>query len=180
MFWPLPLPPKMRFHQAATAAKLAATAATLPPPRCCYLRRHHCRAAAAATFVSIVIAVAVIVAVFVVVAVAAFCWLLIVCAPAIAVDGGVFISTTAERGDRTAVVATVAAMPAGVALSMPCSPPPALPASCCCRHRHRHRTSHRGASTNDTALPAAGVFIATAAVHGGSTAMAAADTVMAR
>ena len=51
--------------------------------------------------------------------------MLIVFAPAIAVDAGVFIATVVERGGRTAVVATAAAMPAGVALSTPC--PPLLP-----------------------------------------------------
>ncbi len=53
--------------------------------------------------------------------------MLIVCAPTIAIDAGVFIAIPAERGGRTAVAATEAAMPAGVALSTPCTPPPLLP-----------------------------------------------------
>ena len=60
------------------------------------------------------------------------CFLLIVdcVCPFIAVDTGVFIPTAAERGGRTAVAATAAAMPAGVALSTPCLlllPPPRYP-----------------------------------------------------
>ena len=56
--------------------------------------------------------------------------MLIVCAPAIAVDASVFITTVADSGSRTAVAATAAAMPAGVALSTPCLlllPPPRYP-----------------------------------------------------
>ena len=44
--------------------------------------------------------------------------------------------------------------------------------------RHRHRTFHRGAFADDAVLPAAGVFIATAAAGGGSAAVTAAVTVM--
>ena len=70
----IPLPPKTRFHQAASAAKLTPAANALPPPP---LRCHHRHTAAAAAaniaFISIVIVVAVIIAVSVIVAVATFC-----------------------------------------------------------------------------------------------------------
>jgi hypothetical protein len=169
----LPLPPKTRFHQAATAIKLAgataiklaAAAAALPPPRCRYLR---CRRAAAATLPPLTspsfpsTSLSLLSSLFPS-SLPSLLFFIVDCVCPLHrcrrrclhrhrggarwQDGGGGNCRGYARW-RCAVDALPAAAPA-------------LPASCRCRHRRR--TSHRGASADDAALPTTGVFIATAA-----------------